>query len=263
IPMLGPLSDLLNKKLPIVDKSVGSLLGVKDPLAGLNSASVQSDAVRATAGGPGLKVELGPGDINDLIRGNPVDLISLQDAGGSSFRPDVPAIPLFSLGIPKVVSLDASLKIQPKLDWNWGVRAALDTEGIYLDVRRPNPKIPESKDNPRRTRVEVSGTIDGTLKGSAEVLGFDVASVSGGAGFTLTGGVKPYDEDGDGKVYLGEIWRPGENVVDAFTDALNFSLRGDLTLHAAVDVDVLLFSYHDDWQKTMNVFRFERQPRPR
>ncbi len=85
-----------------------------------------------------------------------------------------PAIPLFTYGIPGVLNLNLNIKFLINVMLNAGVSFGLPLNGPPdIDLLAP-------------TYVSPSIMLGARLSGAAQVLGFDVASISGEVDFTLT-----------------------------------------------------------------------------
>src|SRR6202011_1261122 len=102
----------------------------------------------------------------DLIQGNPVDLLSFHKAGGDKWNKDF-TIPLYSFGIPEIVSININALIQASLSWDYAFGFGIDTTGFYIDPT---------------THIGLGGSISAGLSGSLTVLGLPLASAGGTLG---------------------------------------------------------------------------------
>ncbi len=91
-----------------------------------------------------------------------------------------PEITLFSYGVPGVASINANLQIGVDLGINAGATIALDP-AVIQDIL--NPPIPLGVAPP--TFVQPSATLSAQVAGEIEVIGIDLAELSGGVQFTL------------------------------------------------------------------------------
>jgi hypothetical protein len=116
-------------------------------------------------------LELGPtslGSITFLLQ----DLDLLPHDDDDDPLPHIPEIPLFAYGIPGVASIQASLQLDYSLTLSAGLTLGVDSSGT-VGFLAP-------------TFISTTITLSATLAGEIQILGFDLAKLSGSFRFPLT-----------------------------------------------------------------------------
>ena len=218
-PLLGPIASLLNSEIPVIGKRIGETLGVGSALGWLlNSTNPDPSRIRQQLEGLGIKVHL-PTDaqgavqmIDKLIHGERVDLMSYETHGGKSwgFSEDS-TLAKIPVGIG---TIDIGGHLGANFGWDYYVGFGIDSLGFYID---PN------------THIGVNGGAEAGLSGGFKLGGFlELASISGGIGLRAGASMGMFDPDpSDGRVYLDEIFRDGENIASSFLAAMDFQAYGD------------------------------------
>ncbi|MBX9622691.1 MAG: hypothetical protein K2X82_02645 [Gemmataceae bacterium] len=224
---LGGVGELLDKKLPVVDKSLGELIPgygevaklidtVKGAgkVAGSTLTDLRNGLKKVHAGFELLPDYIGPGApkvngeedreitavdveaaVGRLIEGDPVRLVTFET--GAELKRDVSAS--FFLGaavlapLPLTVTLTADIEAYIYGGYKFGF--GIDSTGFYLS---------------RDTGLSVGG---GVRAGVTGTLGMGVVglSVTAGAGVRVGAGIGLNDPDpADNGVYLDEIYNPNE-----------------------------------------------------
>lgn len=255
-PLLGQLGDLLNRQLPVVNKSLSGLLGLQqytDWLTQTASAVGQGfDDIRhsleeALSGDHyQFRIPFQPTDVERLVNGENVDFITFDAAN------EIPLLneelfrkTIFTFGIPEVLSLNAEVFAGLDASFGYHVGLGVDTNGLWVADQ---------------SGITLHGGIHGGIEGNAKVLGLKIARAGGDLGITVEAGVHIFDPTpGDNKVHLAEIYN-GSNWASSIVDAFGVSVRGDFNLHAFAEANLLFFSIRKDWERNWTLFRFERQP---
>jgi fibronectin type 3 domain-containing protein len=209
-----------DKEIPYIDKSIGEMLGIDSDIgSGIAIAGVQllppNDAKMA---------------MRNFIDGKNIDLIKFElekDIKLSSKE----FIKPFEIGrvdfIPGVASgvLEAFLSGSVMLSID--IYAGVDTSGVYLD-----PK----------TRLGIDGYVEGGVKGTLKVFGYDLAEAKGSLQLDAGIGVQPLDRQGDGRVHITEFQGELEdNLISTITVDLSAKVKAQINI---VKIDI--FGYERD-----------------
>ena len=147
------------------------------------------------------------------MQGKRVDLLTFTDSGGDEWNVPPNPVLIAYIGVG-VVGANIYAGYDASLGWEYNVTLGLDTTGFYID---------------HATHIGVFGSVSGTLSGTLNVFGFDVAEASGSVGITASAKVSLNDPDPrDGRLYLDELYN-GSNLGQSFLDALQFDFTIDLT----------------------------------
>ena len=190
IPILGSLSNTLNKPLPLIDESIAQLTGLDHYLPSLPSLpSGFSNLMPGTydlAGGT-LTVDVTQTTICQFLHGKDVSLISWHASGDVNLVDKDITVPILSLGVPDIASveLDATFGIHALLDYDIGF--GLDGHGFYALAGTPTDPT-----------LGLSFGVTAGVQGQLEVFGFPLAEAGGDLGFSVT----PY-VDPDVRPYVG------------------------------------------------------------
>ncbi len=290
LSFLGPAADVLTYELPLINKSPLQLIGVGPDLAflgNLKSALVKvgdqlklSDSAKAALGAVEFTGNFNQQSIDKLVRGADVTLLQLgidsHSDRGSYADTDVvvnrdgvidnfpqwswahehesainsdktedwlkshdESVKLFSLGLGSVLGLNLYADFGIGLDYHVKANLGIGTGGFYIGEGTGFQAL-------------VGVTVD--LRGSAEVLGFDVASITGTGWANVGGGawlVDPSRDSNDGKVYLHELSRPGDSagtIVENYLD----SMYAHVTVEAGLSAHAEIFGF-DVWSDSVKL----------
>ncbi|HEX4606950.1 MAG TPA: calcium-binding protein, partial [Urbifossiella sp.] len=258
VPVLGPLSDLLDQPLPMIDESIAELTGLDDDLPSLPSLPDGFGDFNGTydlAGGT-LTVNVTPDTVDQFLKGKPVDLISWRASDDISLIDEDVTVPILSFGIPDIASaeVDATFGIHASLHYNIGF--GLDGHGFYAVAGTPADPT-----------LGLSFGVTAGVQGQVEVFGFPLAELGGDIGFSvtpyiaLTAAPKSVDPASQpGKVYLSDLALFGKDPFTDLADDLSVGLRGDFTGEIYAELDLLFFSHTWRWGVDIPVFNLERSP---
>ncbi len=221
IPILGPLANTLEQPLPLINESIAQLTGLDSKLPDLRGFNAPT---RTTAGsltttntvaGGTLSTHFTSTTIFDLLSGQSVDLFSWSTGEQTINLANYHfTIPIFSLGVPGVVSaeIDATFGVDAAL--NYDVGFGYNTKkGFYIQAGTPSSP-----------NLGLSFSVDAGLQGQVEVFGFPLAEAGGDVGFSISPYVTltppPSTWTGTpapeaGRVYLSQLAAFGS---DPFTD---------------------------------------------
>ena len=101
-----------------------------------------------------------------------------------------PKIPLFSYGFPGLASIDADLYFSVDVTLNAALTFGIDTKGA-------GPGIPTKIGIEAPTFLQIKISAGANVEGDAEVIGFDLASLTGGVNIVLTPTVGLTTQPGD------------------------------------------------------------------
>jgi hypothetical protein len=148
----------------------------------------------------------------------------------SLFHYQTPKITLFSYGIPDLASLEIDLQFSIDVTLNAAATVVFDPALLNDPLAHA---IPVGIGKP--TFIEPSVTLGAEVSGEAEVLGFDLASISGGVNFTLNVTVA-VDPKGQPAVPLDEV-----------PDHLGVDVSGDLgVVFKAKVLGITVWSFEPD-----------------
>ena len=148
-----------------------------------------------------------------------------------------PSIKLFSFGLPDVASIDASVKFGVDASLSAGVKIGLDPN-ILIDPLSLPDRIGVM--SPTFIHPTITGTA--TAEGSVDVLGFDVASLSGTVALTLDATVG-LDNNDPSKVFS----------FDDFFNHIAVKVGGDLKVNLSASVAIIgnVWSFNKDFPFTL------------
>jgi Ca2+-binding RTX toxin-like protein len=264
LDFLKPIAGALNFKIPLFNFTLGDKLGFGDlgkitglaadignalqsALDALNNINIyvgippipgsatKDQIERAKAQQPHSLGELA-NLLTKVINGDKVDLLSYSKAGGTKWGQSF-CFTFLSLGVPGVADVHLDACFGGYIGWDYSVGFGLDTTGFYIDPS---------------THIGVSGGIYAGLHGGLRVLGFDLASADGRIGLDANARLSvrnPDPSQGD-RIYLDEIFRPGENLLQSILGAMKVDFTIDVTAHVEAKLNLVfttltLFSH--DW----------------
>jgi hypothetical protein len=129
--------------------------------------------------------------------------------------------------VPRLPFLDVAISFYRKEELHWGYHLGfgLDTSGFYIDGN---------------TGLSVGGSVQVDVGGSVELLGGLVSGdVKAGVGARMDARLGLFDPNGDGRIHLTDISRPGDNVAQALLNHFRVSVFGEVFAHAEVDVSAM------------------------
>jgi Ca2+-binding RTX toxin-like protein len=258
IPVLGSLANTLNKPLPLINESIAQLTSLDNFLPTLPSLPSDFDSLSGSSSWAGgtLTVNVTPATIEDFIEGDDVSLISWESSGDVSLVDTEKAVPIFSLGIPDVASLDIDATFGFHASLHYDIGFGLDGGGFYALTGTPADPS-----------VGISFGASAGVQGQLEVLGFPLAEAGGDIGLsvtpyvTLTAAPKSVDPNSDpNKVYLSDLALFGRDPLSDIVDDVSAGISGDFTGDLDASVDLLFFSLSWNWGVNIPVFNYERSP---
>ena len=264
IPILGPLSSVINQPLPLINESIAQLTGLEGKLPDLPDVTTGLDpsSILNTLSSYGIVVNGGdtsmdvndpnglPAMVNKLIHGQHVDLISWSKANPDlNLLNDSWTIPIFSLGVPDVASVELDALFSIRADLSYDVGMGIDTNGFWI-------KAGSLQNDPT---IGLTFSANAGLEGQVEVFGFPLASASGTIGFgpalSVAITAPPYTAT-PGRVYMSDLAMFGSNPFNDFLDALSVDIGADLYLHAEASINLFLFSIGWSWDKNFPIFNY-------
>ncbi len=260
VPLLGPLNDALNAKIPVIDKSIADITGFSSDLPSFptDPATLSGDSsagIIAVLNQYGVMVNGGQTSGSDLlsmaqqlVQGSYTgDLFSWSASKSVSLTHVSYQIPIVSLGVPDVASaeIDANFSFDASLEYSIGF--GINTRGFWFKTG-----------NPSAHTLSLTFTVAAGLEGQVEVFGFPLAD----AGGDLTFSVQPYIDltapDGGGRVYASDLAEFGSNPFTDVLDALNAGIQGTLGVDAYASIDLFFFSVSWNWSYSVPVFDFQK-----
>jgi Ca2+-binding RTX toxin-like protein len=275
-PILGDLKGYLDEPLPLVDESLAQIIGLDSSklpnvpgtarLGGLDLGSLSPSALLGELSGLGFTINGGDtspggleGMVTRLINGQYVNLISWQPPGTTDGIGSVSLvdwsqdIPIYSLGIPDIASLDidATFKAQASLNYTFGM--GFDTRGFWLQ---------------QGTGVGLTIGLSAGIQGSVEILGFPLGSAGGSLGLAVTPSISlsadPFTAAAHAvdasiplnHVYLADLKAFGSNPVSDFLSALEEHIKGDITGDIYGQINLVITSYRKDYSISIPVFNY-------
>ena len=264
LDFLQPISSVLNYNIPILDETVGQLVGLGkvSSILGLAATISQNggdDAVKqAVAALQRVYITVGPviepdgtskavstmADLTQMVQnvidGKAQDLLTFSLSGGDQIKNKQICFTFLDLSLVKVIDVKTSFCVGGSLSWDYEVDLGLDTTGFYIG---PN------------THIGINGEIHAGIQGTVSLLGLvDLSMEAGvgvGAGARL--GLHNPDPTQGARIYLDEIFDGGSasdvltNIINAmqlqFTINVTFHLEASVTLLGFITFTV--FSY--DW----------------
>ncbi len=261
IPILGPLSSTLNQPLPLINESISQLTGLNSKLPTLPSLPSGFSNLLAgsypVAGGT-LTLNVTPATIDQFLHGQTVNLVSWQASGDESLINEDLTIPIFSLGVPDIASveLDATFGLHASLTYDIGF--GLDGHGFWMRAGTPSDPT-----------LGMSFAVTAGVQGQVEVFGIPLAEAGGNIGFSVTPYVTltadPYDpadvaDPNNPKVYLSDLAVFGSNPLSDIADDLSVGIQGAFTGEVYASINLFLFSLSWSWGISIPVFNYERAP---
>lgn len=234
---LGNIRGYLTTQLPLYNKTLADVLGISSHLDWLwnrpESTSYGGQTIpqiKSALNRLGIEVPLAdnPSLVQNLIRGERVDLIRFHKSGGQQWSVGDVNIFIGTVPLPPIGSINFNLFARPYLGWNYNVGLGIDTSGFWIDPA---------------TRISIGGGLEVGLKGSAALFGFfNFAEVSVSASLDVSAGISLRDPDpSDGKIYLDEIFHhlssEGAGLA-SIGQFLKGDLRVDVNGHARVKLDL-------------------------
>ncbi len=261
IPLLGPLSSALNSPLPLIGDSIAGLTGLDSHLPSLPSPpSLDPSTIIPDLANIGIVINAGDTSptglsnmVQNLIQGKPVDLISwLTGRQSISLANENFTVPIFSLGVPDIISaeIDATFGVHASL--NYDVGFGIDTNGFWIKAGTPSDPT-----------LSMTFGVTAGVQGQVEVFGFPLAEAGGNIGFQITPYVDltaPSYSANPHRVYMSDLQLFGSNPVNDFLDALGVGIKGDLTGTLYASIDLFLFSVSWSWGIDIPVFNFVHNP---
>jgi hypothetical protein len=260
IDLFAGLDSVLNKKVPLLGKTVGELLGdskkVSTALAAINPGVTRTmpfDQVLTRLTAAGIKFGLNradaPAALDKLMKGERVDLISqrvkvsksLTELLGLKDLKWEQKVAAYELGL---AGGSVSLYLEPGLSVKAEGGFGMDTRGVYLDAD---------------TGVTLNGSISAGAKGEVHVLGvIPLASVKGGlkVDVNLTARVKD-PSPGDGRAHLSEL--NGQPVSRLLGTNLTVDLKGEIEAKIGGKIDLGFWKPDLSikvWGREWNLYRF-------
>jgi Ca2+-binding RTX toxin-like protein len=265
IPVLGTLSNTVNKPLPLIGESIAQLTGLDNYLPSLPSLpsgfSSLNNGIYPNFEGTGgtLTLNVTSTSIDDFLHGlnGPNDtLVSWQSSGNVDLLNEDITVPIYSIGVPDIASveLDATFGIHASLQYDVGF--GLDGHGFYALAGTPTDPT-----------LGLSFGVTAGVQGQVEVFGLPLAEAGGDIGFSVTPYVAltpaPTSVDPQsvpGKVYMSDLALFGKDPVTDLLDDLSAGIEGDFTGEVYASIDLLFFSLSWRWGIEIPVFNYERSP---
>ena len=258
IPILGPLSSTLNQPLPLIGKSISQLTGLSNhlpSLPSLPSGFTDLNGSHPLAGGT-LTVNVTQATIDEFLRGQQVSLVSWQASGDVTLANDNLTIPIFSLGVPDIASLDIDATFGIHASLHYDVGFGLDGHGFYALAGTPTDPT-----------LGLSFGVTAGLQGQVEVFGIPLAEAGGDLGFSVTPYVTlaapPVSVDpatDPSKVYFSDLTLFGKDPASDLLDDTSAGIAGDFTGDVYAKINLLFFSIGFNWGISIPVFNYERSP---
>ena len=289
-PLLGDLQSDLDQPLPLIDESVAQILGLDSSLpnipgtgslGGVSLGSLSPDALLADLSKLGFTINgghTGEADleamVSNLINGKYVNLISWQPAGSSNGTGTINLlnwskdIPIYSLGIADIASLDIDASLSASASLSYTVGMGFDTRGFWLQ---------------QGTGVGLNAKLSAGLTGSVEILGFPLASASGtislsgppGASgqpgqpaISLALAADPYTAAAHASdsniplnhVYLADLAKFGSDPIGDFLDGLQEKIALNLTGDVKGSINLVVGSISKDYSFSFPIVNYTHQP---
>ena len=261
IPFLGQIGDFLDRDIALIKQKVSQILNLgelKEKFGwildlemhpDIEGIAGRFDEIRSRLEALGIHVNITPESIQRLIRGEPVDLVTYHPTGPTRFnflhrewRKD-----LFTYGIPGLASANVQANFSLDGNWDYKVGLGISTAGMWIE---------------EGTGIGADLTAAGGIEGNVKVFGANLASASGSANVRIEGRIGIGDPSpGDGRVYLYEIFRDGENLGQTFLDALDARLTG--TAGVSLNARVKIGPIRKSWSRSKTWQLFDLRHRPR
>lgn len=222
---LGPIGDVINTKLDVLDKSVGDLTGVGNKLGWLNgSVTAAKDYLRSL----GIVIpDVTLDTVKSLINGDKLNLITFHDGDSGTLLSThgkflLAAVPV---GGPFVVTVSGT--VDAEIGWEYEVGFGVDTTGVWIDPR---------------TRIGLYGGVSAGVEASVTVTGLFGLSLGAGAGVQVFAGIGLRDPDpSDGRIYMDEIFRgvgDSRTLGQAILDVMKVDTRLEVEGYARAELDL-------------------------
>ncbi len=245
IPILGTLANTVNKPLPLLNESIAQLTGLDKDLPTLPTLPADLANLNGThplAGGT-LTVNVTQTTIDEFLKGQQVSLVSWEAKNSVSLVDEDYTIPIYSLGVPDIASVDIDATFGIHADLRYDLGFGLDGHGFYaLAGTASNPTL------------GLSFEVTAGVQGEVEVFGFPLAEAGGDIGFevtpyvTLTAAPTSVDPASvPGKVYMSDLALFGKDPLTDLLDDLSAGIEGDFTGDVYAEIDLLFFSLSWNW----------------
>ncbi len=255
---LGSLESQLEEPLPLVNESIAQLTGLNAHLPKFPSISLGSlDPSNAISVLESLGIEINDGNtspaalatmINNLLHGQYVDLVSWSKSGDVPLLDFSATIPIFSLGVPGIVSAEIDATFGADADLKYQLGFGLDTNGFWIQAR---------------SGIGLDFDLNAGIEGQVEIFGIPLASAGGNIGFDISPSVSlspdPYSNV-PGRDYVSDLMSFGPNLGQDLLDAMSESLEGSLTGTLYASLDLLFFSFSASFGINIPVFDFQHNP---
>ena len=221
---LGPIGDVINTKLDVLDKSIGELTGVGSKLGWLNgSVSAAKEQLRS------LGVEIIDLDLNtitSLVSGQRVDLIKFHTKHSAELFSKHGSFPMAAAPIgPFVVAVSGN--VDAELGWEYEAGFGVDTTGVWIDPR---------------THISLYGGVRAGVEASVTFAGILGLNLSTGAGVQVFAGIGLRDPDAsDGRIYMDEIFAgvgDSRTLGQAIVDVMKIDTRLEVEGYARAELDL-------------------------
>jgi Ca2+-binding RTX toxin-like protein len=249
--VLGPLADALNYHLPLVGWSLGENLGIDGALRWLtrtvSTAGLVDDFTEIKNFLKQYDIYIGspqhpvtdPDGLADLLKkvvqgDERVDLLTFRAEDGKRWETSQ-SIDLVAGGIG-VATFNVKAKFGGYLKWDYKVDFGIDTTGFYVDPS---------------THIGVGGGLYAGIEGNVGVAGFPVVEAGGRISLDASAslGLRGPNPSSD-RIYLDEIFRNGDDLVQSFLNVLKVDVTLGLTAHVEAKLNLLLTSitvFSHDW----------------
>lgn len=254
LPIITPIATAINTKIPLLNKSLGEVIGldksrfVTEFLGAAGALNGSFDGISKALDKLGVRVlftaQNAPEKLGMLIRGEPVDLLALKPISEEIKKEFNWSVPVFSLGVPGVLSANAKVGILGKAALRLEAMAGLSTGGIWL-AEGTGVHLDT------KLGVKVSGTVEVLTISLAEAWGEGalkmVGSVAVGvAGTDYNPSVKMEDRP---RVYVADMMDGGTGVgafLSGLADSLRVGAAAGLSFSVGARVNLLVYT----WEKT-------------
>ena len=135
---LASLSDMLSKKLPLINRSIADEIDMASGLGWLAKVLTPTDSdlspgqIRDTLSRYGIQVDATPSSLLAAVRGEKVDLLHYEAQGGQ----DLPILnwhqTLYTLGYPELLSANLEASVSIDAGWSYHVGLGIDTTGFWI-----------------------------------------------------------------------------------------------------------------------------------
>lgn len=232
IPLLSNLNGLLDVDLPFNLGELKDKIGLGGDLGWLTSAvsgsvsSLDIDGIGNFLNQYNIKLHVTNANAADsiqrMLKGERVDLLSFHSSGGDAWGGGG-VVPLGVILIGPV-PVSVSVELGAHVGWQYNVGVGIDTTGFWIDPA---------------TRIGISGDVHAGIRATVGIAGIAGVNVSAGAELSVFAGLGLNDPDpSDGRIYLDEIIRSGDNFGEAFLRLLHFRAGADLGAYIHAEADL-------------------------